>query len=97
MLLVVCVVLGGVILFFWGKPIYGALKGWRAQRLAARSEEFMEEKKWREAADTVRAAYQLKPDEPGVLRAVAHLESRTGNATGAVSFWRQPSEPGVML
>src|SRR5438067_4421862 len=80
--LLVCGVLLIGIWIFWGKPIYRAMKGWRARRLAAQSEQFMNEKKWREAEEAARAAYQLKSDEVETLRAVAHLQSRTGNAAG---------------
>lgn len=88
-LLAAFVVLGAMAWFFLGKPTYSALKGWRARRLAAKSEKSMEEKKWRQANETARAGYQLAPDEPMVLRAIAHLQSRSGNAAGAIPFWQQ--------
>jgi predicted Zn-dependent protease len=78
------------------KPIYRAGKGWRARHLAADAEVLMTEEKWADALTKVKAAYQLEPDEPEAMRAVAHFQNATGNAAAALSFWKQLDELKVL-
>src|SRR5438067_12118167 len=65
-------------------PIYRAIKGWRARQLARGAEEFVSKQAWQDATSKARSAYQLKPDEPAAIRAVAHIERATGHPSGAI-------------
>src|SRR5258708_30055461 len=68
------------------RPVYRWGKAWRGRALAAEAEPLIEAGKWEDAVSKARAAYQLAPDEPATLRALAHLYSRVGAATAA-HFW----------
>lgn len=76
-------------LAFAAKPIYSTIKRWRAERLAANAETFISQEKWNDALQSAQAAYQLTPDDPPVIRAIAQLQSRIGRAGAAIPFWKQ--------
>src|ERR1700758_4965309 len=60
------------------KPARKAILSWQARRHAQRAFTFIDQQKWREARDEATAAYQLQPNEPQAVRAVARFLSRAG-------------------
>src|SRR5687767_13048354 len=78
-----------ILVTLYARPLYKAGKAWRARQLAGQAEKFLLEENWTEAAQKAQAGYQLKPDEPATIRAVARLQSLTGHATEAIPFWDQ--------
>ena len=86
------VLLGGIVLalglgiFFGGRPSAGAIKAWQSRRHAARVPALLSEEKWTEARREAMAAYQLRPNEPEAIRAVARYLSRTRQQE-ALQFW----------
>ena len=58
---------------FGARPAIHWAKGVRARHFAAESEAFIAQGKWREAFSKAQAAYQLEPDEPDSLRAMARF------------------------
>jgi len=83
-LVVAAAVLLGI---FTIKPLYRLGKGWRARQLSLEAEGFITAGRWEDATLKARAAYQLMPDEPAAIRAIAHLQSATGDMSAAISFW----------
>jgi tetratricopeptide (TPR) repeat protein len=73
---------------FAGHPISGAIKSCQARRHAARVSALLEQQRWTDARDEAVAAYQLRPNEPQALRAVARYLSRTRQQQ-ALDFWEQ--------
>jgi tetratricopeptide (TPR) repeat protein len=73
--------------FFAVRPVRNWLHGLQARRHARHAFALIEQQNWREARDEATAAYQLRPNEPEALRAVARLLSRAGQAD-AISFWK---------
>lgn len=73
-------------------PAYRFAKKWRSRQLARHAEAFIIQEKWTEAVAKARSAYQLQPDEPAAIRAVAHLESASGHPNTAIAFWQQLRE-----
>ncbi len=71
------------------KPSYRAVKGWRARQMALAAEALTGQEKWADALAKARAAYQLRPEEPAAIRAVAHLQNAVGNPAAAVPFWKE--------
>jgi hypothetical protein len=77
--------LGGL---FGGRPALNAIKGFQARHHASRAFAFIEQEKWPEARFEAVAAYQLRPSERQVLRAVARFLSRT-RQPDALEFWKR--------
>src|SRR5579864_7223306 len=73
--------------FFAVKPVRNAIRGAQARRHARNAFALIDQQKWQEARDEATAAYQLRPNEPEALRAVARLLSRAGQAD-AIAFWK---------
>jgi tetratricopeptide (TPR) repeat protein len=73
------------------RPVRNLILGWQARRHAETAFGFIEQKRWKEAREETTAAYQLRPNEPEAIRAVARLLSRTGNIE-ALNYWRMLSE-----
>jgi hypothetical protein len=71
---------------FGGKPVAHALKAWQARRHAREAFALIENEQWNDARKEATAAYQLWPDEPEAIRAVARFLSRTRQAQ-ALEFW----------
>jgi hypothetical protein len=71
------------------QPLYRMGKRWRARQLALMAESLEAGGRLADADTKVRAAFQLAPNEPDVLRSVAHLQRARGDLAGAVSFWEQ--------
>jgi predicted Zn-dependent protease len=78
-----------VVLAIQARPLYRAIKGWRARALAGEVDELIAKDQFEAAAEKARAAYQLKPDEPAAVRALARLSSLSGNSAGAIGYWRR--------
>lgn len=77
-----------VLAVFGGRPTLNAIKSWQARRHASRAFVFLDQQKWTEARDEAVAAYQLRPNEPQALRAVARYLSRTRQQQ-ALEFWKE--------
>ncbi len=69
------------------KPARNAIRGLQARRHARQAFVFIDQQKWSQARDEATAAYQLRPDEPQAIRAVALLLSRAGQGD-ALTFWK---------
>ncbi|MEN3368654.1 MAG: hypothetical protein V7609_797 [Verrucomicrobiota bacterium] len=83
LLLVLVLGLGGI---FGGRPVLHGIKAWQARRHARTAFALMEKEDWNEARKEVASAYQLWPDEPEAIRAIARFLSRTRQAQ-ALEFW----------
>ena len=88
--LVLVLVLGGV---FGGRPLMHAIKAWQARRHAQSAFAFLEKEQWNDARKEATAAYELWPDEPEAVRAVARFLSRTRQAQ-ALEFWDRLEKAG---
>jgi tetratricopeptide (TPR) repeat protein len=86
-IIIVCLVMLGIAGVFAAPHIRDAIRGMQARRHAQRAFTLIDQQKWREARDEATAAYQLRPNEPQALRAVARLLSRAGQAD-ALGFWK---------
>jgi tetratricopeptide (TPR) repeat protein len=87
-LLIVLVLLLVLVLgaFFGGRPATHEIKAWQARRHARKAFVLLEKEQWIEARKEATAAYQLWPNEPEAIRAVARFLSRTRQAQ-ALEFW----------
>src|SRR4051812_22064598 len=75
-----------VIGFFAAKPANHAIKAWQARRHANKAFSLIEQEKWPDAKNEAVAAFQLWPNEPQALRAVARFLSRTRQPQ-ALEIW----------
>jgi hypothetical protein len=78
------------------KPIYREGKAWRARRLSLEVESLVLQGQMEKAFEKARAAYQLKPDEPASIRAVARAEGGLRRHQSALGFWKQLRDQGAM-
>ena len=87
-LVIVAIVFVALVLaaIFGGKPVAHAVKAWQARRHARDAFALMEKEQWNDARKEATAAYQLWPNEPEAIRAVARFLSRTRQAQ-ALEFW----------
>jgi tetratricopeptide (TPR) repeat protein len=92
LVLVLALVLGAV---FGGRPVMHAIKAWQARRHARSAFTLMEKEQWNEARKEATAAYQLWPEEPEAIRAVARFLSRTRQAQ-ALEFWDRLEKQGAL-
>ena len=83
LVLVLALVLAAI---FGGKPVSHAVKAWQARRHARDAFALIDKEQWNEARKEATAAYQLWPNEPEAIRAVARFLSRTRQAQ-AIEFW----------
>lgn len=74
--------------WFGGRPLVHAVKGWQARRIAAQAEVLIDAESWREAQTKVQDACQLSITEPAVMRAAARFLTRVGNAKEGLGFWK---------
>ncbi len=86
------IVAGSVLLVFGAamfeiKPALAEISAWRARRFAAKAEIDLAAENWQPAQIKAQVAYRIRPDEPAAIRAVARLQSLTGNSAAAVQFW----------
>src|SRR2546423_1089345 len=82
-IVLIALVLGAV---FGGRPVSHAVKAWQARRHAREAFALIEKEQWNDARKEATAAYQLWPNEPQAIRAVARFLSRTRQAQ-ALEFW----------
>ncbi len=73
------------------RPVRNAIKGWQSRRHAEQAFALIEQMNWKAARTEAVAAYQLRPDEPQALRAIARLLSRMRQPDG-LQFWHQLEE-----
>src|SRR5687768_4470233 len=90
--LVLLLILGTV---FGGRPTMHAIKAWQARRHADKAFAFIEKEQWLDARKEATAAYQLWPNEPEAIRAIARLLTRTRQAQ-ALEFWDRLENEGRM-
>ncbi|MEY2495809.1 MAG: hypothetical protein QOJ45_2301 [Verrucomicrobiota bacterium] len=83
LVLIVLLGLGGI---FGGRPVLHGIKAWQARRHARAAFALMEKEDWNEARKEASSAFQLWPDEPEAIRAIARFLSRTRQAQ-ALEFW----------
>ena len=74
--------------FLGAKPTLHAIKSWQARRHAGKAFAAIENGAWFEARKEAAAAYQLRPQEPQAVRAVARFLSRT-RQPDALQFWKE--------
>ena len=81
-----------VILFgiFGRRPAGHAIKAWQAQRHAQKAFASIDKEQWTDARSEAMAVYQLSPDQPEALRAVARYLTRM-HSIEALDFWKQLS------
>ena len=91
------IVIGSVVLvlailfgFFGRRPAGRAIRGWQARRHAQKAFDFINKEQWDDARSEAMAAYQLSPDQPEALRAVARYLTRL-HSIEALDFWKQLS------
>jgi hypothetical protein len=92
LVLVLMLVIGAVL---GGKPVLHGIKAWQARRHAQNAFALVEKEQWNEARKAATAAYQLSPNEPEAIRAVARFLSRVRQPQ-ALEFWdRLEKEDGL--
>src|SRR4029077_9870656 len=89
--IVVVLVLAVVATFFGARPAAHSIKAWQARRHAHRAFTYIQNEQWNDAQKEASAAYQLVPNEPQALRAVARFLSRIRQPE-ALEFWKQLEE-----
>ena len=83
LVIVLAVLLGGI---FGARPVTHRIKAFQARRHAQSAFQFMEKEQWNDARKEATTAYQLWPNEPEAIRAVARFLSRTRQVQ-ALEFW----------
>jgi hypothetical protein len=91
------IVIGSVVLVlailfgvFGRQPAGRAIRAWQAQRHAQKAFAFINKEQWDDARSEAMAAFQLSPDQPEALRAVARYLTRL-HSIEALDFWKQLS------
>jgi cytochrome c-type biogenesis protein CcmH/NrfG len=91
------IVIGSVVLvvailfgIFGRRPAGHAIRAWQARRHAQKAFAFINKEQWTKALSEAMAAYQLSPDQPEALRAVARYLSRL-HSLEALDFWKELS------
>jgi tetratricopeptide (TPR) repeat protein len=84
---------GGLLLllgigYLAARPTLNAVRGWQARRHAQKAFAFIDKEQWGPARDEAIAGYQLRPNEPQAIRAVARLFSRASQPDG-LKFWKE--------
>ncbi|HEX8490686.1 MAG TPA: hypothetical protein VF626_06690, partial [Chthoniobacterales bacterium] len=88
--LVLALALGAV---FGARPVLHGIKAWQARRHAQKAFAFIEKEQWNDARKAATAAYQLWPNEPEAIRAVARFLSRIRQPQ-ALEFWDRLEKEG---
>ena len=91
------IVIGSVVLVlailfgvFGRRSAGNAIKAWQARRHAEKAFDFINKEQWTDARSEAMAAYQLSPDQPEALRAVARYLTRL-HSIEALDFWKELS------
>jgi Tfp pilus assembly protein PilF len=92
LLAVAVVAVFAVAIYFGASPVSGAIKAWQSRRLAHHALALIEQKQWDEANAKARDAYLLSQSEPEGWRAIARLQSRTGQSATALEWWKKVAE-----
>ena len=87
-LVLVLAILFGI---FGRRPAGSAIRAWQAQRHAQKAFASINKEQWTDARSEAMAAYQLSPDQPDALRAVARYLTRL-HSLEALDFWKQLSK-----
>ena len=92
------IVIGSVVLVlailfgvFGRRPAGNAIKAWQARRHAQKAFDFINKEQWDDARSEAMAAFQLSPDQPEALRAVARYLTRL-HSIEALDFWKELSK-----
>lgn len=85
----------GLGVVFGARPVLHQVKAWQARRHAATAFALLEKEQWNDARKEATAAYQLWPNEPQAIRAVARFLSRTRQAQ-ALEFWDRLEAQGKL-
>src|SRR4029077_14378641 len=85
---IVLAILFGV---FGRRPAGHAIRAWQAKRHAQKAFAFINKEQWDDARSEAMAAYQLSPDQPEALRAVARYLTRL-HSIEALDFWKTLSK-----
>ncbi len=75
------------LVFVTARPLYSALKGWRASRLVAQAEALIAQEEWEEALQKAQAATILAPKNARNMRVVARTFAHFGSER-ALDFWQ---------
>ncbi len=75
-----------VLVLLLARPASHAIKRWQSRRHAEKAFSLIEKEEWNEAQKEATAAYQLAPNEPEAIRAVARFLSRVRQPQ-ALEFW----------
>ena len=75
---------------FGTRPAGHAIRGWQARRHARKAFDFINKEQWSDARSEAMAAYQLSPDQPEALHAVARYLTRL-HSIEALDFWKELS------
>lgn len=78
-ILLVLVLLGGVAAYFGARPAWRRVKAFRAERFIAEAKEHFRTENWAAGMERTRAALQLAPAHPAVLRHAAYTYSQFGS------------------
>ena len=88
------IVIGSVVLVlailfsvFGRRPAGHAIRAWQAQRHAQKAFASIDKEQWDDARSEAMAAFQLSPDQPEALRAVARYLTRL-HSIEALDFWK---------
>ncbi len=84
--LVLVVLLG--IGWLCARPTLNLVRGWQARRHASKAFTAIDSEQWAIARDEAAAGYQLRPNEPEAIRAIARLFTRAGQPEG-LKFWKE--------
>src|SRR5438132_2279857 len=84
---IVVIVFLSVAVALLAKPVYRAVRSWRADSLAAEAESAIGRQAWAEASQKAQAAYHLDPTNPRSIRTVARLYTIAGQPS-SVTFWQ---------
>ncbi len=87
----VIVAIAGVVCLIAARPTRNLIRTWQAHRHVDKAFAYIEGQRWKEARQETTAAYQLKPGDPAVIRAIARFLSRAGDI-GALKFWKMLAE-----
>jgi hypothetical protein len=75
---------------FGRRPAGQAIRAWQARRHAQKAFAFINKEQWDDARSEAMAAFQLSPDQPDALRAVARYLTRL-HSLEALDFWKELS------
>ena len=70
------------------RPALNLVRGWQARRHAAKAFAAINAEQWATARKEAVDGYQLRPNEPQAIRAIAVLFTRAGQADG-LKFWKE--------